>query len=211
MPTPQPHHIKTVGSKVVYAGFNRITNYTFEFPSFDGKKAFQMEKEVFERKNAVAVLLYDPVMDGVVLVQQFRPGCFIAQNIAFPLEIPAGLIDTNDGDLEEIARKEAIEETHYDIQSLIKIGCFFPEISFSSRIIHLFCGKIDASKAHINGGLHEESEDIHISLVPVAQLRKSMEEGELMNSHTLIAVQWFFLNLEKVRKSFSDSDGAKTP
>ena len=30
-----------------------------------------------------------------------------------------------------------------------------------------------------------------------------MEEGELINSHTMIAVQWFFLNLEKIRRDFA--------
>ncbi len=198
-----PHNIKIKKSEVMYAGFNKITRYFFEFSGFDGKTTLSMDKEVFERKSAVAALLYDPKRDCVVMIEQFRPGCFVAENIPYPLEIPAGLIDKGATDPEEVARKEASEEANCDIQQMMKIGYFFPEISFSSRRIYLFCGKVDVSKTHLSGGLKEENEDTKISLVPVADLRKLMEEGRIINSHTLIAVQWFFLNLEKVRKEFS--------
>ena len=148
-------------------------------------------------------MLYDPRLDSVVLIEHFRPGCFVAEGIAYPLEIPAGLIDDNDADPEEVARKEAIEEANCQVEQIIKIGYFFPEISFSSRRIYLFCGKVDASQIQLSGGLKEENEDTKIFLISVGDLRVKMDNGVIINSHTLIALQWFFLNLEQVRRKFA--------
>ena len=187
----------------MYSGFNKITKYYFEFASFDGKTIFNSDKEIFERKSAVAALLYDPKLDSIVIIEQFRPGCFVAENIAFPLEIPAGLVDEDDTIFEEVAKREAREEANCEIQKIINIGYFFPEISFSSRRIYLFCGKVDASNIAQNGGLKEDNEDTRISLVSVEELKKLLEAGRIINSHTLIAVQWFFLNLERVRAEFA--------
>jgi|GEM_PF-2665034 len=200
---PNKYNIKIKKSEVMYSGFNKITKYFFEFSSFDKKTNLNVEKEIFERKDAVAVLLYDPKLDSVVIIEQFRPGCFVAENIAFPLEIPAGLIDESDANFEEVAKQEALEEANCDIQKIMKIGYFFPEISFSSRRIYLFCGKVDASNLHPRGGVKSENEDTKISIIHVNELKKMMEDGAFINSHTIVAVQWFFLNLEKVQEEFS--------
>lgn len=194
--------IKILSKEILYRGFNQITKYFFEFFSFDGTQIFHSDKEIFERKNAVAVLLYDPNLDSVVLIEQFRPGSFVAEGIAFPLEIPAGLVDEGDVYLSDVAKREAKEEANCEIEKLLEIGYFYPEISFSTRRIHLFCGKVNAKNIALNGGLKEDCEDTKISLMPVSELRKLLDENQIINSHSLIAVQWFFLNLDKVQKEF---------
>lgn len=197
-----PHDIVIKHAEIMYNGFNKITKYYFEFSSFDGLTQLTTDKEIFERKSAVGILLYDPKLDAIVMIQQFRPGCFVAENIPFPLEIPAGLIDSPKENLEDVARREAKEEARCHIKKLIKIGYFFPEISFSSRRIYLFCGQIDASNLEKHGGLKEENEDTRIALYPLKQVKNMLKKGEIINSHSLIALQWFFLNLRKIKKEF---------
>ncbi|MDR1694802.1 MAG: NUDIX hydrolase [Lactobacillaceae bacterium] len=194
--------VKILGSEIVYKGFNKITKYFFEFKSFDGKETFTMDKEIFQRKDAVAVLLYDPRVDGIVFIEQFRPGCYVADNIPCPLEIPAGLVDKGDDNFIATVKREAMEEANCEIEKYLEIGSFFPEISFSSRKIHLFCAKVNTGNLGISGGIKSESEDTKITLIKAADLRKMLDSGKIINSHTLIAVQWFFLNIDKVRKEF---------
>ena len=51
-------------------------------------------REMFERGNAVAVLMYDPKADRVVLIRQFLSGAHYAGMPAWPLQIVAGMMDT---------------------------------------------------------------------------------------------------------------------
>ena len=62
----------------LYEGFNRLTELTYCFRRLDEKGSEAITREIFERGLAGAVLPYDPVLDRVVLVRQFRPGALLA-------------------------------------------------------------------------------------------------------------------------------------
>jgi len=193
--------IKIIKKENCYNGFNKINNYLFEFESFDKKNKLTCEKEIFERKDAIAIVLYDSEKDRLLLIQQFRPGCYIKKNIDCPYEIVAGLVDKNDT-MESAITREVKEESGVDILKILKIGSFFPEISFSTREIHLFCGKFDSSKIGKYAGLKEENEDIKILLFSKDEVKNMLKNNEVINSHSLIALQWFFLNLNYVENEF---------
>ncbi|HSQ98231.1 MAG TPA: NUDIX hydrolase [Rickettsiales bacterium] len=194
-------NIKILKKESCYAGFNKINNYLFEFESFDGKNKLTCEKEIFERKDAIAVVLYDNVNDKLLLIQQFRPGCYIKKNIDCPYEIVAGLVDKNDT-MENAITREVKEEANVEILKILKIGSFFPEISFSTREIHLFCGKFDSSNVNKYAGLKSENEETKILLFSKDEVRSMLKNNKIINSHSLIALQWFFLNLNDVEKGF---------
>ncbi len=195
-------NIKILKKEKCYNGFNKINNYLFEFESFDGKEKLTCEKEIFERKDAIAIVLYDNVNDKLLLIQQFRPGCYIKKNIDCPYEIVAGLVDKNDT-MESAISREVEEESKVKVLKIIKIGSFFPEISFSTREIHLFCGKFDSSNTSKYAGLKSENEDTKILLFSKDEVRNMLKNNEIINSHTLIALQWFFLNLNDIEKEFN--------
>ena len=46
-------------------------------------------------------------------------------------------------------------------------------------------------------GLDNENEDILVESFKVNQVKKMMQEGKFINGLTLIAIQWFFLNIIK--------------
>ena len=52
-----------------------------------------MTREVFERGNAAAVLPYDPVLDAVVMIEQFRVGALAAGRSPWLIEIVAGIVE----------------------------------------------------------------------------------------------------------------------
>jgi ADP-ribose pyrophosphatase len=196
--------IRILDREVLYSSFNRVTNYRFEFESLSGAGKLLCEKEIFERKDAAAVVLYDNDRDRLLLVRQFRPGCFIKNGEAFPLEIVAGLIDKTNTP-ESTAIRETEEESGCVVQKLIKIGSFFPEISFSTREIHMFCAKFDSSRFSSFGGLLEkEGEDVEVLLFSREEVEEKLRNGVIINSHSLIGLQWFFMNLPMVRQKFTE-------
>jgi ADP-ribose pyrophosphatase len=54
--------------ETVYAGFFRMERYRLRHRKFDGSWTPEVSREIFERGNAVAILLYDPALDTVVMV-----------------------------------------------------------------------------------------------------------------------------------------------
>ena len=46
-------------------------------------------------------------------------------------------------------------------------------------------------------GLDTENEDILVESFNINHVKKMMQDGELINGLTLIAIQWFFLNIIK--------------
>jgi ADP-ribose pyrophosphatase len=52
-----------------------------------------ISREVFERGQAGAVLLYDPQRDEVVLIRQFRAGAYVAGRHPLTWEVVAGIIE----------------------------------------------------------------------------------------------------------------------
>ena len=55
-----------------------------------------ISREVFERGQAGAVLLYDPQRDEVILIRQFRAGAYVAGHHPWIWEAVAGIIEENE-------------------------------------------------------------------------------------------------------------------
>ena len=63
---------------VLYDGFNRLTRLLYRYRKYDGGWSAPLEREIFQRGPAAAILPYDPVRDAIVMVEQFRPGALLS-------------------------------------------------------------------------------------------------------------------------------------
>lgn len=188
---------------VSYNGFFQIRTLNLRHRLFQGGWSKSISRELFERDDAVGVLLFDPVRDEVALVEQFRVGVLgsgIAKQDNFSpwiMELVAGLIDKEEA-VDEVARRESLEEAGAVVEQLEPIGQYYSSPGSSNEYFHLFIGKTDLSGAGGIHGLDEEGEDIRVQVVPVSELWLMLERGELINAHTLIAVQWLRLNHQRL-------------
>jgi ADP-ribose pyrophosphatase len=72
---------------VCYDGFFRIQRYRLRHQLFRGGWSREITRELFERGHAAAVLPYDPLLDAVVLIEQFRIGALETPGDPWLLEI----------------------------------------------------------------------------------------------------------------------------
>ena len=152
-----------------------------------------MSREVFERGNAAAVLLYDPDRDTVVLIEQFRIGAYAAGTEPWQIEVVAGIIEPGE-DAAEVVRREAVEEAGREIRDLVTIGTFLMTPGGSSETLAMFCGRVNSEGAGGIHGLDHEQEDIRVFVVsPEEALRRTMAQP-CPNANTVIALQWLMLN-----------------
>src|SRR5690606_12152226 len=66
--------VELLGREVLFQGFFRLDRLRLRHRTFAGGWTPEFTRELFERGEAVCVLLFDPLRDRVVLTEQFRPG-----------------------------------------------------------------------------------------------------------------------------------------
>jgi ADP-ribose pyrophosphatase len=84
--------VEILDQTVGYNGYFRIERYRLRHRLFSGTWSRELVREVFERGHAAAVLPYDPVLDQVVLIEQFRIGALQTPGDPWLVEIVAGII-----------------------------------------------------------------------------------------------------------------------
>jgi ADP-ribose pyrophosphatase len=192
---------KIINKEILYSGFFRMEKYCLQHTLYAGGWSATINRELFVRGSCVAVLLYDPERDKVVLIEQFRAGAILQPDRAWLLEIVAGAIEEGETAI-EVAYRESIEEAGCEIQELIVINEFYTTPGGASERITLFCGKIDSTKVGGIHGLDHEDEDIWVRSVDFDEAYRMVESNEIESAIPIIAIQWLALNKEKIRQKW---------
>lgn len=190
-----------VQKEIVYQGFFRMLKYHFKHTRYAGGWSGTINREVFERGNCVAVLLYDPNTDQVVLIEQFRAGALQRPDRVWLVEIVAGAIEEGET-AEEVAYRESIEEAGCEIEQLIEISQFYTTPGGSSERLTLYCGKVDSTQAGGIHGLDHEDEDILVRVVTFDEAYRMLEDGDIESAIPIIAIQWLALNKQKLKEKW---------
>jgi nudix-type nucleoside diphosphatase, YffH/AdpP family len=198
--------VDVVGCETRFQGYFRIDAYRLRHRLFDGGWSEAMNREIFERGQAVAIVLYDPTRDVLVLIEQFRPGVLAAvrngeiAGVESPwlIEIVAGIIGAGEAP-DEVARREAMEEAGCSVGDLQPICRIFASPGGSSETVALYFAIVDAPDAGGVHGLDHEHEDIRVLLVNPDEMYRWIDGGRIINGPALIGLQWFRLNEARFR------------
>ncbi|MBI1209168.1 MAG: NUDIX domain-containing protein [Azospirillum sp.] len=182
----------------VYRGYARVDRYRLRHRKFDGSWSEPMSREVLERGHVVGVLPYDPVLDQVVLIEQFRMGAHAAGRPPWQIEVVAGIMDPGET-VEAVARRETLEEIGCTVSTLEAIGGYVVSPGISSETVHLFCARVDAAGAEGIHGLAHEHEDIRAFAVPAAKAIGWLDTPRLDNGLTIVALGWLARHHEALR------------
>ena len=200
--------MEVLAEEVSFKGFYRLNTLTLRHKLFLGGWSKPVSRELFKRHDAVGILLYDPLLDAVALVEQFRVGVFgsdvARKNNRSPwiLELVAGLIDKEEIPA-EVAKRESLEESGLVVQEIEPIGEYYSSPGGSNEYFYLFVGKADLAEAGGVHGLDDEGEDIKVHLIALDELWSKLDSGQLTNAHTLIAVQWLKLHYRELKSRWS--------
>lgn len=179
--------------EVLYQGVFRMVKYTVRYRLYNGDWSNTIMREVMERNSSAAVLPYDPVLDQVILIEQFRTGSISNPQSPWLIEIVAGSF--NEGELAPgVAEREAIEEAGCEVLDLFPICDYYVSPGCCNEHISLYCARVDASNSGGIFGLAEEDENILALPVPLEDAFKMLQEGKIKNSPGIITLQWLQLN-----------------
>ena len=182
----------------LHSGFLGVARYTLKHRLYQGGWSNAFTREVLERAPGVGVLLYDPDLDKVVLVEQFRAGCLDNPEGPWVLELVAGIVDTDES-LEQVACREAHEEAGLTLSDLIPVCTYYNSPGGSSEKLTVLCGRVDANAAGGYFGLPEENEDIKTVVMGREAALQAVNDGRINNAMAILALQWLALNLDTVK------------
>jgi ADP-ribose pyrophosphatase len=191
--------VELVRHEVAFQGYFRVGRYFFRHGLHRGGKSEVISREVFERGQAGGVLPYDPLRDEVILIRQFRAGCYVAGRHPWTWEVVAGIIE-QDESAEDMVRREAVEEAGLKVSDMIPIHNIMLTPGACSEACRLFLGRVDTTDAGGVFGLASEHEDILVKVLPFAEARAMLDRDEIDNAVSVIALQWLALRRDEIRK-----------
>jgi len=193
-----PADLEIIQREVCYQGFYRLARLRLRHRLFAGGMSPPIVRELIEKGDVAAVLLYDPQRDEVVMIEQFRVGAWADARGPCLLEIVAGLIETGET-AAAVACREAREEAGCTVLELLPISSFYVSPAKSSQRMHLFLGRIDSTNAGGIHGLAEEGEETRVVRLAASAAIELAEQGGTDSAWPLIALFWFARQRPAVR------------
>ncbi|HGN9371746.1 TPA: GDP-mannose pyrophosphatase NudK [Citrobacter pasteurii] len=179
--------ITLIKDKVLSDNYFILRNITYDLTRSNGE-VIRHKREVYDRGNGATVLLYNPEKKTVVLTRQFRIATWVNGNESGQLiEACAGLLDNDEPEV--CIRKEAIEETGYEVGEARKLFELYMSPGGVTEIIHFFIAQYsDSQRANAGGGI--EDEDIDVLELPFEQALSMIKTGEIRDGKTVLLLNY---------------------
>jgi len=140
----------------------------------DGKVAKRIR---IDHPEASAIIAFASESE-IIMVRQYRYA--LGRET---LEIPAGKVDQGEKP-EACARRELLEETGYEAESLKLIYTYAPAIGYSNELIHIYSGH---NLKQVNASI-DEREISSIQRLSLEEVRSLIREGRILDGKTLIGL-----------------------
>ncbi|MFV3128576.1 NUDIX domain-containing protein [Niveispirillum sp. KHB5.9] len=194
-----PSAVEVLDERFKHRGFMNFSVMRLRHERFAGGMTPEIERDVCYRGRAVAIILYDPAADILVMVEQFRIGPFAAGANPWILEFVAGMVKPGE-DPVEVSVREAMEEAGCTPRDVRLVWSVMPTPGGSTEIVDICAGLVDSTGL---GGIHgvaEEVEDIRVHLVPAETAITLMDENRVASGFTLLGLSWFARHRDRLRR-----------
>lgn len=179
--------ITLIKDKILSDNYFTLRNITYDLTRRNGE-VIRHKREVYDRGNGATILLYNSIKKTVVLVRQFRVATWVNSNQdGMLIETCAGLLDNDEPEV--CIRKEAIEETGYDVGEVRKIFELYMSPGGVTELIHFFIAEYhDGERASIGGGV--EDEDIEVLELPFSRALEMVRSGEIRDGKAVLLLNY---------------------
>lgn len=178
--------INVIKNQLLSDNYFVLRNITYELFRGNGE-AIRHKREVYDRGNGATILLYNCEKKTVVLTRQFRVATWVNGNAdGMLIETCAGLLDADEP--EQCIRKEAMEETGYQIDKLEKVfELYMSPGGVTEKVYFYLASYTDSQRKNLGGGV--EDEDIEVLELPFNQALDMLARGEICDGKTVILLQ----------------------
>lgn len=181
--------VQIVKTEVLSDNWYTLRKITFEIEKQDGTKVTQ-SREAYDRGNGAVILLYNTSQNTVVLTRQFRIPTYVNGNEdGMLIEACAGLLEKESP--EECIKREAMEETGYEVGEVKKIFEAYMSPGSVTEILYFFIAEYTHKDLrHDGGGVKEEEENIEVLEIPFQESLRMIEDGRIKDGKTIMLLQY---------------------
>ncbi|MBV4457812.1 NUDIX domain-containing protein [Pseudomonas sp. COR58] len=184
--------VKFIDTQVLSHDWYLLKKITFDYRRNSGDWQRQT-REVYDRGNGAAILLFNREKRTVVLTRQFRLPVFVNGHDGLLIEVAAGLLEG--ADPEQRIRAEAEEETGYRVHDVRKVFESYMSPGSVTEKLHFFVAEYDASsKVGAGGGLEEETEELEVLEWRFDDALEAFRRGEICDAKTIMLLQYAAMN-----------------
>ena len=178
--------IEVIKDKILSDNYFILRNITYDLYRNEAE-AIRHKREVYDRGNGATMLLYNRDKNTVVLTRQFRVATWVNGNPdGMLIEACAGLLDADEPEV--CARKEAIEETGYEVGEVEKVFELYMSPGGVTELIHFYMAEYsDSQRENAGGGIDDE--DIDVLELPFTRAMEMVSTGEIRDGKTVILLQ----------------------
>ena len=171
-----------------------LNKVTYEYYKEEDQNVETHIREVYDRGNGAAILLYNSIEKTVILTRQFRLPTYLNGNKSgMMIEVCAGLLDKDQP--EQCIIRETEEETGYRIKTVRKVFETYMSPGAVTEILHLFVGEYDSTmKVGDGGGADNEQENIEVLEYSFDETFALIESGEIKDAKTIMLLQYAKIN-----------------
>ncbi len=180
-------------TEILSANWAKLSKVTLDYTKEDGAVEEQ-KREVYDRGDGAAILLFNKIKKSVVLIKQFRLPTYLNKNESgFLVEACAGVLEEEHP--EDCIKREAEEETGYELHDVKKIFQAYMSPGSLTEIIHFFVAEYDDEmKKGKGGGLVTEHENIEVIELPFETAYNMIASGEIADAKTILLLQYAKIN-----------------
>ena len=182
-----------------YLGFFALNQVDLKYPFFDNSTSGMKSRTILMGSEASLILPYDPILDKVLLVEQFRIGPFCRGDKApWVYEPVAGMIEFGEKP-EDAAKREVFEEAGIQVTNLVKINSGYPNPGEATTYFYNYIGIVDLSD-YSPGiyGVRDEGEDIRTHVIDFKEVLSWSISNKLRVLPLTTMVLWLALNKLKL-------------
>ena len=170
-----------------------LNKVTFDYQKKDTSLIIQ-KREVYDRGNGAAILLFNSTQKTVILTRQFRLPTYLNGNkTGMMIEVCAGLLDQDHP--EQCIIRETEEETGYRLSSVRKVFESYMSPGAVTEILYFFVGEYNASmKVSEGGGVEHEQENIDVLEYTFEEAYAMIASGQIKDAKTIMLLQYAKIN-----------------
>ena len=187
--------VEVLKARRPYTEYFSLEDHDLKFRRFDGSWSPVVRRAGFIGGDAATVLPYDPALDAVLVVEQFRAGPFMRGDPRpWTLEPIAGRIDPGESPRAAV-RREAMEEAGIRLGTLHYVAEYYASPGAATEYVYSFVGEAHlAGRGGEVGGAAGEDEDIRAHVLRFDNFMKLVESGEAGTGPLILTAYWLLAN-----------------
>ena len=192
--------VEDISTTTLTNGFLKVNRLRLKFRLFQGGWSLPITRELVLRGATVALLVYDPLKDSVLLIEQMRVGALRDEVSPWQLELIAGMVELGE-DEQAVALRECEEESGLQINTAELLFRYYNSPGLTDETTSLFYAEASFSQTQGIHGLAYEGENIRTRVVSRKSALAQCHAGVIKNAHVILALQWLELSLMRDKKA----------